>query len=115
MPVAPALVQTWQIGAKAQSATFFSMQWKQVPQTTLRQMTYDGGCTLAYAEYGNTNGYPILVQHGSIASIDDHELFDRLVQLKTRLICIARPGYGGSSPHALSSCGGPFLRASQGL
>jgi pimeloyl-ACP methyl ester carboxylesterase len=38
-----------------------------------------------------------------IASIDDCDLFDRLLQRQIRLICIARPGYGESSPHLLDS------------
>jgi pimeloyl-ACP methyl ester carboxylesterase len=61
------------------------------------------GVSLAYAEYGDQNGYPVLIQHGLIASIDDYGLFDRLIQLKTRLICIARPGYGESIPYNMNS------------
>jgi pimeloyl-ACP methyl ester carboxylesterase len=56
---------------------------------------------LSYAEYGNSSGYPILIQHGLIASIEDHELFDSLIERNLRLICIARPGYGDSSPYLL--------------
>ena len=59
---------------------------------------YKNGQSLAYAEYGNKNGYPILVQHGLIASISDYHLFDRLEEMGTRLICIARPGYGAHHP-----------------
>lgn len=66
-----------------------------------QKIMYKNGSYLSYAEYGDTNGYPILVQHGLIASIDDYELFDRLIQLNTRLICIARPGYGESSPYVM--------------
>jgi pimeloyl-ACP methyl ester carboxylesterase len=61
------------------------------------------GNYLSYAEYGDKNGYPILVQHGLIASIDDDGLFDRLIQSHARLICIARPGYGESSPRTMNS------------
>jgi len=61
------------------------------------------GFRLSYAQYGDRDGYPILIQHGLIASIDDYELFDRLIQSRTRLICIARPGYGESSPFVMSS------------
>jgi pimeloyl-ACP methyl ester carboxylesterase len=59
------------------------------------------GNLLSYAEYGHPNGFPILIQHGLIASIDDSHLFDCLLELGTRLICIARPGYGESSPYLM--------------
>ena len=58
---------------------------------------------LSYSEYGDKNGYPILVQHGLIASISDYHLFDRLIESGTHLICIARPGYGESSPYSMSN------------
>ena len=64
-------------------------------------LLYKNGNSLAYAEYRDKNGYPILVQHGLIASIEDYDLFDRLIQLGTHLIFIARPGYGDSSPYIL--------------
>jgi pimeloyl-ACP methyl ester carboxylesterase len=57
---------------------------------------------LSYSEYGDRNGYPILVQHGLIASISDYHLFDRLIDSGTHLICIARPGYGESSPYRMN-------------
>jgi pimeloyl-ACP methyl ester carboxylesterase len=66
-------------------------------------LIYKNGLHLSYAEYGDRNGYPILIQHGLIASIDDHDLFDRLIQVRARLICIARPGYGESSPYIMNS------------
>jgi pimeloyl-ACP methyl ester carboxylesterase len=65
-------------------------------------MAYKGGNLLSYAEHGDTNGYPVLVQHGMIASIRDHHLFDRLVEAGTRLISLARPGYGRSSPYRMN-------------
>lgn len=63
---------------------------------------YKNGNSLSYSEYGDKNGFPILIQHGLIASIDDYDLFERLIQLGTHLICIARPGYGKSSPYILN-------------
>jgi pimeloyl-ACP methyl ester carboxylesterase len=66
---------------------------------------YKDGETLAYAEYGTVSGYPILIQHGLIASIRDSYLFDSLIQAGTRLICIARPGYGQSSPYSMRNIG----------
>jgi pimeloyl-ACP methyl ester carboxylesterase len=68
-----------------------------------QKLTYKSGLELSYAEYGERDGYPILVQHGLIASIDDYDLFDRLIQQKIRLICVARPGYGDSSLCLLNS------------
>ncbi|MFT3895879.1 MAG: alpha/beta hydrolase [Anaerolineales bacterium] len=64
---------------------------------------YKNGYRLSYADYGDKNGYPILIQHGLIASIDDYHLFDRLIETGARLICIARPGYGESSSYEMSS------------
>jgi len=54
-------------------------------------------------DIGDRQGYPVLVQHGLIASISDYGLFDRLIERGARLICIARPGYGESSPYLLGS------------
>jgi pimeloyl-ACP methyl ester carboxylesterase len=67
-----------------------------------KSLTYKNGLQLSYAEYGDKQGYPVLVQHGLIAGIEDYELFDRLLQRRVRLICVARPGYGGSSPYLLN-------------
>ena len=68
-----------------------------------KQLTYNDEYILSYADYGPESGYPILIQHGLIASIDDADLFDRLLRHNARLICIARPGYGYSSPYEMSS------------
>jgi pimeloyl-ACP methyl ester carboxylesterase len=70
-----------------------------------KSIRYKDECTISYAEYGNKNGFPILVNHGLIASIDEYDLFDRLIQLGAHLICVARPGYGGSSPYEMHSIG----------
>lgn len=66
-------------------------------------LQYRNGYSLSYAEYGNKNGYPILIQHGLIASITDYQLFDRLLEAGLYLICIARPGYGQSSPYIMNN------------
>ena len=68
-----------------------------------QKVRYKDGHCLAYAEYGDQGGFPILIQHGLIASIDDYELFDRLIHARARLVCIARPGYGESSPYVMDS------------
>jgi pimeloyl-ACP methyl ester carboxylesterase len=62
---------------------------------------YKSEYKISYAESGDNNGYPILVNHGLIASITDLQLFEPLVQLGAHLICIARPGYGESSPYIM--------------
>jgi pimeloyl-ACP methyl ester carboxylesterase len=62
---------------------------------------YKGENLLSYAEHGDRSGYPVLVQHGMIASIRDHPLFERLIEAGTRLVSVARPGYGESSPYEM--------------
>src|SRR5512137_529228 len=68
----------------------------------MKQMIrYKNGNTLSYTEYGDKHGYPVLVQHGLIASITDYHLFDSLINAGKRVISIARPGYGESSPYPM--------------
>jgi pimeloyl-ACP methyl ester carboxylesterase len=62
---------------------------------------YRGQSQFAFTEFGDKTGYPILLQHGLIASIHDERLFDRLAGMGTHLISIARPGYGASSPYTM--------------
>ena len=64
-------------------------------------INYKNGNQLSYAEYGDSKGYPVLIQHGMIASIQDYQLFNRLIEAGTHLISIARPGYGQSSPYMM--------------
>jgi len=68
-----------------------------------KTVLYNNNCKLSYTEYGTKDGFTILVQHGLIASIDDYHLFDRLIDLGARLICIARPGYGESTPYEMQN------------
>jgi len=68
-----------------------------------RSAKYTNAYSVSYAEYGAENGYPILINHGLIASIDDDHLFERLIQLGARLVCVARPGYGESSPYVMKN------------
>jgi pimeloyl-ACP methyl ester carboxylesterase len=68
-----------------------------------QQIVYNENQVLSYVEYGNNKGFPLLIQHGLIASIDDFDLFQTLIQHDFRVICIARPGYGDSSPFLMSS------------
>ena len=66
-----------------------------------RILAYRNGERLSYNDFGSPNGYPVLLQHGMVASIADESLFGRLVLAGRRLIAIARPGYGDSSPQPL--------------
>ncbi|HLO15376.1 MAG TPA: alpha/beta fold hydrolase [Anaerolineales bacterium] len=68
-----------------------------------KTMQYKYENTISYAEYGDQNGYPILINHGLIASINDYDLFERLIQQGAHLICMARPGYGESSPYVMQN------------
>jgi pimeloyl-ACP methyl ester carboxylesterase len=66
-------------------------------------LNYKNGNALSYTEYGDKNGYPILIQHGLIASIRDYHLFDCLIEAGMYLISIARPGYGESSAYVMNN------------
>jgi len=68
-----------------------------------QSVQYKPGNWLSYAEYGNKDGFPIFIQHGMIASVNDYHLFDQLIDLGIHLICIARPGYGESSPYIMNN------------
>jgi pimeloyl-ACP methyl ester carboxylesterase len=70
-----------------------------------KSVRYKKEYSISYAEYGNKQGFPILVNHGLIASIEDYGLFDCLIQPGAHVICIARPGYGESSPIEMHSFG----------
>jgi len=71
-----------------------------------RSYILKNGCQLSYTDYGTRNGYPVLIQHGLIASIEEEDVFESLIRSHARLICIARPGYGDSSPSILESFAG---------
>lgn len=66
---------------------------------------FHSNTAISYAEYGDPNGFPILVQHGLIASIQGGFLFRRLTDAGARVICAARPGYGESTPYLLRNVG----------
>jgi pimeloyl-ACP methyl ester carboxylesterase len=71
----------------------------------MKKICYQNRNLLSYAEAGDPNGHPILIQHGLIASIQDQHLFERLIETGARLISIARPGYGESSPYGMRNIG----------
>ncbi len=64
---------------------------------------YKNKYDLSYIDTGEPSGYPVLIQHGLIASIADVDLFDRLIRNHARIISIARPGYGESTPYEMRS------------
>lgn len=63
------------------------------------------GHALAYEDDGPRDGPVVLVQHGLIASIRERALFVGLVARGARVIHIARPGYGDSTPVVLPTLG----------
>ncbi|QIK58315.1 alpha/beta hydrolase [Dysgonomonas sp. HDW5A] len=63
----------------------------------------DSNHSLAYTDFGNKDGIPLIVQHGMIASIKDEYLFGNHLKESARIICVARPGYGESSPFVMDS------------
>jgi pimeloyl-ACP methyl ester carboxylesterase len=72
----------------------------------LKTLPCRNGLQLAYADDGPRQAFPILVQHGLVASIADQDLFAGLLQHGARLVSLARPGYGGSAPLELSNYAG---------
>jgi pimeloyl-ACP methyl ester carboxylesterase len=70
-----------------------------------KSMSYKDGVAISYTDFGDETGFPILINHGLIASIEDYDLFERLIRRGAHLICIARPGYGESSPCLLRNIG----------
>lgn len=71
----------------------------------LQRILFKNKDIISFAEYGNKDGFPILIQHGMVASIKDGSLFQKLIDLGARVISIARPGYGESSPYAMENIG----------
>jgi pimeloyl-ACP methyl ester carboxylesterase len=70
---------------------------------TLQTIPYQHGSSLSYTDVGSPQGFPILIQHGMIASIRGSQLFERLTSAGMRLISIARPGYGDSTPYEMKN------------
>lgn len=61
----------------------------------------DRGVVVAVNDTGARTGFPVVVHHGMMASIRDAALFDSLAAAGRRVISLARPGYGESSPVVL--------------
>src|SRR5215471_16126611 len=68
----------------------------------VKKFCFDGKNVLAYNDFGNKDGFPILVQHGTMASINNIDSFAELGKA-ARVIFIARHGYGESSPYVLKN------------
>jgi pimeloyl-ACP methyl ester carboxylesterase len=68
----------------------------------IKKFVYKSNNVIAYNDFGLENGFPVLVHHGSIASINDTGLLENLSRY-ARVICVARPGYGESSPYVLEN------------
>jgi len=68
----------------------------------IKKFQFNGENVLSYNDFGNENGFPILIQHGTMASIKDIGYFEILSKF-ARVIFIARPGYGESTPYILKN------------
>lgn len=69
-----------------------------LPPTRLVELS--DGRRLAYTEWGDPDGFPIVHQHGMPGSRFDHEADEQLYRsLGVRVITPDRPGYGLSDPH----------------
>lgn len=68
----------------------------------LKKFVYDSKNLITYNDFGRENGFPIIIEHGSTGSIKDVDIFEDLGNY-ARIIYIARPGYGESTPYNLSN------------
>lgn len=93
------------MGSNATQQFLAKAMLKNLMKKTLVKQTfrYKEEYHFSYTEFGDQNGYPILIQHGLIASINDYPLFNRLINAGNRLVCTARPGYGDSSPYLMKN------------
>lgn len=64
-----------------------------------KTLALDGGGRLAYAEYGDSDGIPVVFLHGAPGSRLLGALFDAPAEERgIRVLAPDRPGYGRSSP-----------------
>lgn len=68
---------------------------------SISQIELNNGLAVSINDFGDPDGFPIIVNHGLIASIQDECFFSKLLEAEYRIICIARPGYGKTSPFML--------------
>jgi pimeloyl-ACP methyl ester carboxylesterase len=64
------------------------------------QVRLPDGRTLAYAEYGEADGYPVLFFHGTPGSRVVHPRMMMAGAAHSRIIAVERPGYGRSDFHS---------------
>lgn len=65
-----------------------------------RKITLQDGRTLAYSEFGDHNGFPVINCHGGLVNRLDISWADAIAKkMKIRIISIDRPGIGYSSLH----------------
>ena len=81
----------------------------------LTQIKLSNGLTVSVNDFGDPDGYPVIVNHGLIASIRDEHFFSSLLEAGSRIICIARPGYGKTSPFMLENIRGWGLVAGRAV
>ena len=61
-------------------------------------VTLADGRTLAYCEWGNSSGHPVVLMHGAPGSRLLCPDEDATAAAGVRLLTVDRPGYGGSDP-----------------
>ena len=75
-----------------------SQRFRRVEATTDTTMELRDGRTLAWCEYGDRDGTPVLRLHGTPGSRLSHHPHPELwEELQIRVLMADRPGYGGSS------------------
>ncbi|EMA04701.1 alpha/beta fold hydrolase [Haloferax denitrificans] len=76
-----------------------------------KTLALDGGRRLAYAEYGDSDGIPVVFLHGAPGSRLLGSLFDPPAEERgIRVLAPDRPGYGRSSPRPTEESGEPSQR-----
>src|SRR5215472_11940807 len=85
---------------KGRYSSHLDFPWREPMQRASdRTLVLKDGRTLGYAEYGEQEGTPILLFHGTPGSRLEGVLFEHAAQAyHVRIIVADRPGYATSSP-----------------